>query len=119
MPGTQYRPDGGPARPTRSVPVAVVSRTDAEGRVTPLSIEWPDGRSWRVEVDFAEPWGARPAQGCGTQRWRYRVRLLPSGQRRMLYWDVPGWHVDVGAPREQPGPEVRGEQQEWWPEGWA
>ena len=77
------------------VPVGVVSYTDAGGMVVPLEIVWGDGRRWKVEVEIDEAWGRRPAQGCGQQARRYRVRILPSGQRKWLFLDWPGWHVEV------------------------
>lgn len=75
------------------VPVGVVSYTAPDGSVTPREIVWGDGRRWRVDVEIAEPAGPKPAQG--QRPWRYRVRILPSGQRKWLWWDVPGWHVEV------------------------
>lgn len=77
------------------VPVGVVSYTDAGGRVVPLEIVWDDGRRWRLEVEVDEAWGPRPAQGCGQQVRLCRVHIMPSGQRRWLHLDCPGWRVEV------------------------
>lgn len=79
--------------------MAMESRTDANGVVTPLAIEWTDGRKWAVEVEWAEPWGRPTAGGAGVRRWRCRVRLMPGGQRKYLWWDVPGWHVEAARER--------------------
>lgn len=99
MPGDQWRPAAGTVHPSllhpERVPVAVESRTAADGTATPLAIEWADGRRWAVEVEWAEPWGRPTAGGAGVQRWRYRVRLTPGGQCKYLWWDVPGRHVEV------------------------
>lgn len=75
------------------VPVGVVSYTAPDGAVTPREIVWSDGRSWKVEVEISEPAGPKPAMGL--QPWRWRVRILPHGQRKWLYLDWPTWHVEV------------------------
>lgn len=77
------------------VPVGVVAYTAPDGTITPQEIVWADGRRWSVEVEIAEPVGRKPAPGCGPQERRYRVRIMPSGQRKWLWLDWPGWHVEV------------------------
>lgn len=118
MPGTILPPvDIDPTAPRR-VPVGVECYIAPDGTAEPHAIVWADGRRWSVECEWAEPWGPRTAGGAGVQRWRYRVRVLPGGQRKYLYWDVPGWHVEVAAPMRPAEPEPE-PPREWWPDGWA
>lgn len=69
--------------------------TALDSTVTPQEIRWADGRRWRVEVEMTEPVGPKPVARCAQRAWRYRVRILPSGQRKWLYLDWPGWHAEV------------------------
>lgn len=78
--------------------VGVQAYTDPHGVITPTAIRWEDGRQWPIEVEIAEKWGKPSVEG--TQRWRYRVRILPFGQRKWLYFDSPAWHVDVAQAQE-------------------
>ena len=123
------------------VPVGVESYTSPDGTLTPTAIVWRDGRRWQVEVDAAESVDAYERGFAKT--WRWRVRVMPSGQRKWLWYSVDRgrheWWVEVAgtmdgrpAPRrdphdgyiqrpwlqsqpEDPDPDAWG----WEPEGWV
>lgn len=123
------------------VAVGVESYAAIDGTLTPTAIVWADGRRWAVEVEVAERVG-KPGR-CGLQAWRWRVRVMPSGQRKWLNLeyrvDTQFWWVEVAdhmdgrpAPRrdphdgyiqrpwlqsepEDPDPDAYG----WEPEGWC
>lgn len=81
------------------VAVGVEAYTAPDGTVTPLAITWHDGRRWEVAVEVAEKMGR--AGSFGVQSWRWRVKILPSGQRKWLYFeyvhetDAPRYYVEV------------------------
>ncbi len=67
------------------VAVGVESYTSPDGTVTPTAITWHDGRRWPVEVEVAEKWG--DPRAVGVQGWRWRVKLMPGGQRKWLWYE--------------------------------
>ena len=71
--------------------VPVVARFDKVGRVVPMSIEWEDGRIYRIErVLEARRAASLKAGGRGT---RYRIRM-ENGQETFLFYEDRAWFVE-------------------------
>lgn len=69
--------------------VAVVARFDMQGVITPLSIEWEDGRIYEIDkVLDVRPAASLKAGGNGI-----RYICMICGQRRNLYYENPAWFV--------------------------
>ncbi len=77
----------------KRVPVAVQLRTDEKGEITPLAIEWPDGRVFNIVR--AENRGRVTDRATGEVGWRYDVVLSLStrDETRQLYKFGPVWYV--------------------------
>lgn len=77
----------------KRVPVAVQIRTDTSGEITPLAIEWPDGRTF--EIARVENRGRVTDRATGEVGWRYDVVLSLStrDETRQLYRFGPIWYV--------------------------
>lgn len=77
----------------KRVAVAVMIRTDTRGEITPLAIEWPDGRMFRIaRVENRKRVADRATGEVG---WRYDVILSLStrDETRQLYKFGPVWYV--------------------------
>lgn len=71
--------------------VAVVSQTDEDGRVTPLSIMWEDGRIFRIDrVLDRRRASSLKTGGTGI---RYLVRVM--GNETYLFYENPRWFVEA------------------------
>lgn len=77
----------------KRVAVAVMIRTDTRGEITPLAIEWPDGRTFKIA--HVENRGRVTDQATGEIGWRYDVVLTLStrDETRQLYRFGPIWYV--------------------------
>ena len=71
--------------------VEVVSRTDVDGRVTPLVIVWEDGMRFPVDrvLDVRQAHSLK----TGGTGMRYTVRL--GGQSTYLFYEGPRWFVEA------------------------
>ena len=74
--------------------VKVVSSTDEDGAVTPLSVEWEDGRVYEIDRVLDRRRAASlKVGGCGM---RYLVRI---GQATTyLFYEGPCWYVEAKLP---------------------
>ena len=77
--------------------VEVVVDFDTEGRMTPLSIVWADGR--RFEIDRVIERRRAASLKVGGQGMRYLVEVC--GRTTFLYHEDPAWFVE-GSVREVP-----------------
>lgn len=70
--------------------VSVVSRTNDEGAITPLTIEWNDGK--RYEIDQILECRQAASLKTGGRGLRFVIRI---GQNRTyLYFEGPRWFVE-------------------------
>lgn len=70
--------------------VEVISRTDEDGRVTPVSIVWEDGRTFPVErVLDARQAASLKVGGTGM---RYLVQI--GSRETFLFYEGPRWFVE-------------------------
>lgn len=70
--------------------MAVTARFDLDGTVTPLSIEWEDGREFSVDRVLDSRKAANlKAGGVGT---RYLCRI--QSKEIYLYYEDPRWFVE-------------------------
>lgn len=74
----------------KKVYVSVVARFSKEGSITPLSIEWEDGRVFSIDYVIDKRRAASlKAGGIGT---RYTIRLR--GKETYLWYEQPAWFVE-------------------------
>ena len=74
--------------------VEVISRTDEDGAVRPMSITWPDGRVYFIdEVLDVRRAASRKVGGTGI---RYLVRI--GRTETCLYFEDPRWFVEEIVP---------------------
>ena len=73
--------------------VKVVAEFSPEGKVTPVSVEWEDGR--RFDVDRVLDVRRAAATKAGGQGMRYTVRI--SGHETYLFEDNGRWFVEAKA----------------------
>ena len=73
--------------------VAVTARFDLEGKISPLSIEWEDGRIF--EIDRILDVRRAASLKAGGMGWRYTVRI--HGKETYLFYDLceEKWFVDA------------------------
>lgn len=71
--------------------VEVVSRTSADGVVTPLAVVWDDGR--RFEVDRVLDRRRAASLKCGGTGLRYTVSVR--GHSTYLFYEGPRWFVEA------------------------
>ena len=71
--------------------VKVVAEFSPEGAVTPLSVEWEDGR--KFDVDRVVDVRRAAATKAGGQGMRYTVRI--SGHETYLFDDEGRWFVEA------------------------
>lgn len=70
--------------------VSVLAKFDAEGNITPISVEWEDGHIYEIDRVLDVRRGASlKAGGAGM---RYTVRIGRS--QTMLYYEDPAWFVE-------------------------
>ena len=71
--------------------VAAVVRFDPEGNITPLWIEWKNGKQYEIDKILSTEVNAslRP----GANGYRFQVRIL--GQERTLGYDGRRWYLDI------------------------
>lgn len=74
----------------RKVYVEVTVRFDIEGKMTPLSMKWQDGRVFEIDrvMDMRRA-ASLKAGGVGD---RYTCRIC--GQERFLFYEGPRWFVE-------------------------
>lgn len=78
----------------KKVYVKVLAQFDREGQVTPLSVEWEDGRVYQIDrVLDVRPGASLKAGGAGM---RYTVRI--GRTRTLLFFEDPAWFVERRAP---------------------
>ena len=84
--------------------VDVIARWRDDGRITPLSVCWPDGRTFQVELVLGEP-AANAFADADSRTLRYTVRV--EGRITHLFMEKTGgsqpalrWYVE--ALREKP-----------------
>ena len=71
--------------------VKVVSTTDEDGRITPLSVEWEDGRVYEIDRILDRRQAA--SLKVGGTGMRYLVRI---GQTTTyLFHENPRWYVEA------------------------
>ena len=71
--------------------VKVVAEFSPEGKVTPVSVEWEDGR--RFDVDRVLDVRRAVATKAGGQGMRYTVRI--GGHETYLFEDEGRWFVEA------------------------
>lgn len=74
----------------RKTYIAVIAHYDVNGNITPIAIEWADGRRFEVErvLDVRRA-ASLKAGGLGI---RYTIRVL--GQVRAMYLEGARWYVE-------------------------
>ena len=83
--------------------VEVESRTDVEGRVTPLVVVWDDGRRFEV----ARVLEVRQARAAKTGGAGLRFTVAVEGRRTYVFYENPRWFVEArakAAPAQPPPP---------------
>lgn len=75
---------------TEKVYVAVTARFDLEGTVTPLSIEWTDGK--KFEIDKVLDVRRAASLKAGGQGIRYTIRI--GTQKAYLFFEKTRWFVE-------------------------
>ncbi|OUO88022.1 hypothetical protein B5F40_12815 [Gordonibacter sp. An230] len=70
--------------------VEVTARIDEDGRITPLSVRWRDGRVFEIDrvVDVVR----RTSQHVGGTGVRYVVSI--QGREKKLFFEDPRWFVE-------------------------
>lgn len=70
--------------------VNVLAKFDAEGNITPISVEWEDGRIYEIDrVLDVRRGSSLKAGGTGM---RYTIRI--GRNQTMLYYENPAWFVE-------------------------
>lgn len=77
--------------------VQVVCRTEPDGSTTPIRVDWPDGRTFDVEVVGKPLWDVD--QQTGLRNFRYKVQ---AGGRMTYLWRELSWGRWYVIPREGP-----------------
>ena len=78
----------------RKTYVEVTARIDEDGRITPLTIRWRDGREF--EIDRVEDAIRRASRRVGGTGIRYLVSI--NGREKYLYYEGPRWFVEEVVP---------------------
>ncbi len=89
----------------RKTYVDVVANIDVDGRVTPLSIRWRDGRTF--EIDRVHEAIRRASTRVGGTGIRYLVTV--HGRDKYLFFEDPRWFVEEVVPDEAEAPRLAGE----------
>lgn len=80
--------------------VEVTARIDEDGRLTPLEIDWRDGRIFVIDRVYEVV--RRASQRVGGTGMRYLVSV--NGHDKFLFYEGPRWFVEEVAPDDDPGP---------------
>lgn len=74
--------------------VSVISKTNLDGKVIPLSIQWRDGATFTIEriLDQRKACSLK----CGGMGVRYTVQIF--GKATYLFWENPRWFVEAKIP---------------------
>ena len=75
----------------RRIYVNTVVRYDSEGKVTPLWIEWTNGKRYKIDKILSVE--TNGSLRIGITGYRFQVRIL--GQERQLLFDGRRWHIEV------------------------
>ena len=84
--------------------VEVVVRWHDDGRIVPLTVIWPDGRSFRIDEVVGDPI-RRATRKVGGNGMRYTIKI--NGKTRYLYLEDDGqsiidtrarWYVELIVP---------------------
>lgn len=80
----------------RKTYVDVVARIDEDGKVTPLSIRWRDGRVFEIDrvIDVIR----RASTRVGGTGLRYTVSV--NGREKYLFFEDPRWFVEEVVPED-------------------
>ncbi len=83
----------------RKTYVDVVARIDEDGKVTPLSIRWRDGRVFEIDrvIDVIR----RASTRVGGTGLRYTVSV--NGREKYLFFEDPRWFVEEVVPEDSEG----------------
>ncbi|UYO61782.1 hypothetical protein LNN31_13455 [Acetobacterium wieringae] len=73
--------------------VEVVAKFDEDG-ITPLSIQWPDGRVFDVDRVL----DVRPAASIAVGGLGIRYKCKIGGKERLLFYEQPRWFVEAKSP---------------------
>ena len=75
---------------SRKVYVKVVSYTDEEGNITPISVTWEDGRAYDVDrvADISRAFALK----VGGTAIRYTVKIL--GKETFIFLEGSKWFVE-------------------------
>lgn len=78
---------------SRKVYVKVISQTDEDGNISPISVTWEDGRAYNIDkiTDIRRAY----AFGVGGTAIRYTVRI--SGKETFIFRDDSKWFVESKA----------------------
>jgi len=70
--------------------VNVLAKFDRDGNITPLIVEWEDGRQYEIDniLDVR-----RNTLQCGNEKW-VRYMVLIGKNRTVLYYEDPAWFVE-------------------------
>ncbi|MEE8705038.1 MAG: hypothetical protein SOH58_08600 [Olsenella sp.] len=71
--------------------VEVISRTDEEGRVTPLAVVWSDGRHYDIDRVLDR----RRACSLKTGGTGVRYTVSVGGRSTYLFFEGPRWFVEA------------------------
>lgn len=81
--------------------VEVVVRWHDDGRIVPLTVIWPDGRSFRIDEIVGEPI-RRAARKVGGNGMQYTIKI--NGRIRCIFLEDFGrnnrarWYVELAVP---------------------
>jgi len=70
--------------------VNVLAKFDRDGNITPLIVEWEDGRQYEIDniLDVR-----RNTLQCENEKW-VRYMVLIGKNRTALYYEDPAWFVE-------------------------
>ena len=75
---------------SRKVFVKVTASFDTDGRITPLSLEWEDGRLYTIDrITDLRRAASLKAGGMGL-----RYTVIINGQQSYLFYEGPKWFVE-------------------------
>ena len=75
---------------SRKVFVKVTASFDTDGRITPLSLEWEDGRLYTIDrITDLRRAASLKAGGMGL-----RYTVIINGKQSYLFYEGPNWFVE-------------------------
>lgn len=80
--------------------VEVTARIDEDGQLTPLEIDWRDGRIFVIDRVYEVV--RRASQRVGGTGMRYLVSV--NGRDKFLFYEGPRWFVEEISPDDDPSP---------------